>query len=233
MFTEAIILAGGFGTRLQSIVNNVPKCMAPVNGKPFISYVVNHLLSQGVNRIIFSLGYKSESIIDYIEKEYKNLDKEYSIEQTPLGTGGAIKLACAKAKEKRVIIQNGDTLFKVNIRDLTNFHYSKNADCVVALKEMVNIDRYGTVDMNNKNIIIAFNQNHSCQFGLINGGVYILNAKEFLKENLPEAFSFETDYLQRFFSVRAMFGLKQDEYFIDIGVPDDYERARDELKGSE
>lgn len=232
MFTEAIILAGGFGTRLQSAVNNVPKCMAPVNGKPFISYVVNHLLSQGVNRIIFSLGYKSESIIDYIEKEYKNLDKEYSIEQTPLGTGGAIKLACTKAKEKRVIIQNGDTLFKVNVRDLTNFHYSKNADCVVALKEMVNIDRYGTVDMNNKNIIIAFNQNHSCQFGLINGGVYILNAKEFLKENLPEAFSFETDYLQRFFSVRSMFGLKQDEYFIDIGVPDDYERAINELKES-
>ncbi|NOT90497.1 nucleotidyltransferase family protein [Ferruginibacter sp.] len=229
MIKEAIILAGGLGTRLQTVVNDVPKSMAPINGVPFIGLVINYLQSQGIQHFIFSLGYKSEMLINFIESEYPQLDKQYCIEEEPLGTGGAIMQACKKVNSENVLVLNGDTLFKINLKSLSNLHVQKKADCTIALKEMFNIERYGTVDMNNSNTVIAFTEKRFCQNGLINGGVYALNVKNFLKENLPEVFSFEKDYLERLFSIRAIFGLKYTTHFIDIGIPEDYERAQIEL----
>jgi D-glycero-alpha-D-manno-heptose 1-phosphate guanylyltransferase len=229
MITEAIILAGGLGTRLRSVIANVPKCMAPVHGTPFIAFVIDALKKQGVERFIFSLGYKSESIINFVETAYPNLDKVYAIENEPLGTGGAISEACKKVKGTNVLVLNGDTLFNANLKSLSYFHARQNADCTIALKPMINIERYGTVDINNRNVVIAFNEKRFCQKGLINGGIYCLNAKNFLTETFPEVFSFEKGYLEKSFSVRAMFGMIQDEYFIDIGIPEDYERAQTEL----
>jgi D-glycero-alpha-D-manno-heptose 1-phosphate guanylyltransferase len=226
---EAIILAGGLGTRLRSVVAHLPKCMAPVNGVPFIAFVINNLIKQGVDHFIFSLGYKSESIIQFLEDKYKHLDKTYVIEQTPLGTGGAIRQACKKVNGENVIVLNGDTLFTIRLQPLSHFHTRQKADCTIALKPMINIERYGTVDINNRNVVIAFNEKKFCQKGLINGGIYFLNAKNFLKESMPEVFSFEKEYLEKLFSIRAMFGMIQDEYFIDIGIPEDYERAQMEL----
>ncbi len=229
MITEAIILAGGLGTRLRSVIADMPKCMAPVNGTPFIAFVIDALQKQGVERFIFSLGYKSQSIIDFIETGYPNLDKVYTIENEPLGTGGAIREACKKVKGTNVLVLNGDTLFNANLKSLSHFHARQNADCTIALKPMINIERYGTVDINNRNWVIAFNEKRFCQKGLINGGIYALNANNFLKEDLPEVFSFEKEYFEKIFSIRAVFGLIQDEYFIDIGIPEDYERAQAEL----
>jgi D-glycero-alpha-D-manno-heptose 1-phosphate guanylyltransferase len=229
MITEAIILAGGLGTRLRSVIADVPKCMAPVNGTPFIAFVIDALQKQGVERFIFSLGYKSESIIDFVEAGYPNLDKVYAIENEPLGTGGAIREACKKVKGTNVLAVNGDTLFNANLKSLSHFHARQNADCTIALKPMINIERYGTVDINNRNMVIAFNEKRFCQNGLINGGIYVLNVNSFLKEDVPEVFSFEKGYLEKSFSVRAMFGMIQDEYFIDIGIPEDYERVQMEL----
>lgn len=229
MIKEAIILAGGLGTRLQTVVSDVPKSMAPINGVPFIGLVINYLQSQGIQHFIFSLGYKSEMLINFIESEYPQLDKQYCIEEEPLGTGGAITQACKKANSENVLILNGDTLFKINLKSLSHLHVQKKADCTIALKEMFNIERYGTVDMNNSNTVIAFTEKRFCQNGLINGGVYALNVKNFLKENLPPVFSFEKDYLERLFSIRAIFGLKYTTHFIDIGIPEDYERAQIEL----
>jgi D-glycero-alpha-D-manno-heptose 1-phosphate guanylyltransferase len=229
MITEAIILAGGLGTRLRSIIADLPKCMAPVNGTPFIAFVIDALKKQGVERFIFSLGYKSESIINFVEAGYKNLDKVYAIENEPLGTGGAIREACKKVKGTNVLVLNGDTLFNANLKSLSHFHTRQNADCTIALKPMINIERYGTVDTNNRNMVIAFNEKRFCQKGLINGGIYVLNVNSFLKEDVPEVFLFEKEYLEKSFSVRAMFGMIQDEYFIDIGIPEDYERAQIEL----
>jgi D-glycero-alpha-D-manno-heptose 1-phosphate guanylyltransferase len=229
MITEAIILAGGLGTRLRSVIADMPKCMAPVNGTPFIAFVIDALKKQGVERFIFSLGYKSESIINFVETAYPNLDKVYAIENEPLGTGGAIKEACKKVNGTNVLVLNGDTLFNANLKSLSHFHARQNADCTIALKPMINIERYGTVDINNRNVVIAFNEKRFCQKGLINGGIYCLNAKNFSNENFPEVFSFEKEYLEKLFSVRAMFGMIQDEYFIDIGIPEDYERAQQEL----
>lgn len=231
MIKEAIILAGGLGTRLRSVIADVPKCMAPINDVPFISLIIDDLQKQGIEHFIFSLGYKSECIIDFVETRYKDLHKTYVIEKEALGTGGAIREACKNVRGENVLVLNGDTLFKINLKSLTHLHLRKNAECTIALKEMINIERYGTVDINNSNTVIAFNEKRFCQNGLINGGIYALNTKHFLKENLPEVFSFEKDYLERLFSIRAIFGLKFNSHFIDIGIPEDYERAQTELIG--
>ena len=120
---QAVILAGGLGTRLRSVVSDLPKCMAPVAGRPFLFYVINYLRLQGVEKFIFSLGYKHEIIEDYLKDQFSTLSYQCSIEEEPLGTGGAIQLACQKATEKNVIVVNGDTLFKINVADIFSFHH--------------------------------------------------------------------------------------------------------------
>ncbi len=240
MIKEAVILAGGLGTRLRSVVSDLPKCMAPVAGKPFLHYVIAHLQQEGIQNFIFSVGYKSESIVDYINNQYmKNsiMNIQFSIEDEPLGTGGAIKLACKKISvpkdpfgEKNILICNGDTLFKINIEKLSNFHLQHNSDCTLSLKQMNNFDRYGVVELNDDDSIQSFKEKQFYENGSINGGMYALNADKFNKENLPEKFSFEKDYLEKFVDKRNMYAMIQDEYFIDIGIPEDYERAQKELK---
>ena len=229
MIKEAIILAGGLGTRLRTVVSDLPKCMAPVAGKPFLFFVIEYLKKQGVDQFIFSLGYKSEMIIDYLNEQYPNLHKQYSIEEEPLGTGGAVKQACSFATEKNVLILNGDTLFKIDVEELSAFHNQCGADCTLSLKPMQDFDRYGVVELDHDHSIASFNEKQKYRNGLINGGVYALNTAGFLQEELPQKFSFEKDYLEQYFDKRKMVGLVQDEYFIDIGIPEDYERAQKEL----
>jgi len=227
--TEAIILAGGLGTRLRSAVPDLPKCMAPVNGKPFIAYVIDHFQKQGVHKFILSLGYKHESIADFITHQFSVTNFQFVIEEEPLGTGGAIQLACSKATTENVVITNGDTLFKINLGKLSTAHQQSNADCTLSLKPMNNFDRYGVVELNARHQITSFREKKYYENGLINGGVYALNIPSFLNEAMPEKFSFEKDYLEKFYAIRKMSGVIQDEYFIDIGIPEDYNRAQNEL----
>jgi D-glycero-alpha-D-manno-heptose 1-phosphate guanylyltransferase len=229
MIKEAIILAGGLGTRLRSVVNDVPKCMAPVAGKPFIHFVIEFLLQQDIDKFIFSLGYKSEMIINYINEQYPLLYSQYSVEEEPLGTGGAIKLACNMTTEKNVLILNGDTLFNIDVKQLAATHHHAIADCTLALKPMHDFDRYGVVELNKDNTIASFKEKQHYHSGLINGGIYVLHVNAFIQEELPHKFSFEKDYLEAYFDKRKMFGDIQDEYFIDIGIPEDFERAQQEL----
>jgi len=224
-----IILAGGLGTRLRSVVSDLPKCMAPVNGKPFLNYVIAHFQQQGITHFIFSVGYKYEAIQEYLNNQLSTLSYQLSIEDEPLGTGGAIKKACFLANEKNVFVTNGDTLFKANTLQLQNFHKQKNADCTLALKPMKNFSRYGVIELNEDDSVKSFNEKKFYEEGLINGGLYMLNTESFLKESFPEKFSFETAYLEKYYTRHKMFGLIQDEYFIDIGIPEDYERAGREL----
>ena len=227
--TECIILAGGLGTRLRSVVADVPKCMAPVHNKPFLAYIIAYLESYGIERFIFSLGYKHEVITKYLTMHFPRLNAELVVEEEPLGTGGGIKLGCEKAMSKDVIVANGDTLFKADIRILTKLHLSHKADCTLALKPMHNFDRYGVVELNEDNTIQSFKEKQHYKEGLINGGLYALNVQHFLNENLPQKFSFEKAYLEVFYDKRKMLGSVQDQYFIDIGIPADYERAQKEL----
>ena len=226
---QAIILAGGLGTRLRSVVPYMPKCMAPVAGKPFLYFVIEHLKKQGVDKFIFSLGYKHEMIEEWLNEEYPSLAIQSSVEDEPLGTGGAIKLACGLATEKNVLILNGDTLFKIDAAKLFDFHDRFGADCTLSLKPMHNFNRYGLVEINKDHSISSFKEKQQYESGLINGGVYLLDRDRFLKEDLPLKFSFENDYLEKYFDKRKMYAVVQDEYFIDIGIPEDYERAQKEL----
>ncbi|MEP7254137.1 MAG: nucleotidyltransferase family protein [Ferruginibacter sp.] len=227
---EAIILAGGLGTRLRTVVSDLPKCMAPVAGKPFLYYVIKHLEKQGVDKFIFSLGYKHEMIEAWLNEQYPLMFMQTSIEEEPLGTGGAIKLACGLATEKNILILNGDTLFNVDTKKLFAFHKTNDADCTLSLKPMQDFNRYGVVELNEDNSIASFKEKKQYKNGLINGGVYVLNRNKFLQEDLPQKFSFEKDYLEQYFDKRKMYGVVQDAYFIDIGIPEDYARAQVELR---
>lgn len=229
MITEAIILAGGLGTRLRSVVADVPKCMAPVKGKPFLAYIIAYLQKQGIQRFVFSLGYKSEIVTNYLDANFASLEKVYVTEDEPLGTGGAIKAACQYVLGKDVLVFNGDTFFDIDLKRLSDFHIQHTAVCSVALKPMINFSRYGTVEVSSTNSITAFREKQFCESGLINGGIYALHAKELLTAALPEKFSFEKDFLEAQTGSGKFFATVFDNYFIDIGIPEDYERANHEL----
>jgi D-glycero-alpha-D-manno-heptose 1-phosphate guanylyltransferase len=175
-----------------------------------------------------------EKIEEYLKSDYGGLNYQLVLEEEPLGTGGAIQLAMQKTKEKDLMICNGDTMFEINVKLLSAFHMDKEAVCTLSLKPMVNFDRYGAVTIGKDCSVESFKEKQFYQSGLINGGVYALNRNHFLEEDLPKKFSFEKDYLEKkireeIYSNPKIFGLIQDEYFIDIGIPEDYERAGKEL----
>ena len=146
-----------------------------------------------------------------------------------MGTGGAIQLAVAKAREKNIVVANGDTLFKVDLNKASLFHNHNDAECTLLLKPMQNFDRYGVVELNEDQGVKSFQEKQFYRQGSINGGVYILNVNKFLESGFPEKFSFEKDYLENFYKERRFYGFMQDEYFIDIGISEDYNRAQTEL----
>ncbi len=229
MVKEAIILAGGLGPRLRSVLTDMPKCMAIVKGRPFLTYLIDYYKNQGIEKFIFSVGYKYESIQNYLMKEYSFLNYQLSIEDTPLGTGGAIIQACKKIVSDDVLVLNGDTLFKVDITSLYNLHQSENADCTISLKPMKNASRYGTVELNEKNRIIRFSEKMIQSGGLINGGVYILKKNGFDSMVFPKTFSFENEYLEKYVSQKKIMGCVQTNFFIDIGIPADYFKAQKKM----
>ncbi|HRN47410.1 MAG TPA: HAD-IIIA family hydrolase [Niabella sp.] len=225
----AIILAGGLGTRLRNSVPDLPKCMAPVAGFPFLYYVINHLQQQGIQKMIFSIGYMHEVIEKYLKAEFSTLDYEICVEEEPLGTGGAIQFAMQKVITENAFVCNGDTLFRFDADELLSQHLKNDAECTLALKRKKNFDRYGVVELNNQNIIKSFKEKQPFSEGLINAGLYLINKDQFLSRQLPYKFSFEKDYLEKFVSEGKFFGLAQDKYFIDIGISEDFNKAQKEL----
>lgn len=230
---EVIILAGGLGTRLRSVVSEVPKCMAPVAGKPFLWYLLKYLTKYSVNRVILSVGYLREVIFDWVKEHQQEFpfDFDYAIEEEPLGTGGGIKLALSKTNDPNVIILNGDTFFDVDLDALRQYHCISKKNITLALKLKRNFKRYGTVSLDNMyGTIISFNEKQYCDEGLINGGVYVVNCNAPIFEGLPEKFSFETAVLEPQCAAHNLQGIVQDGYFIDIGIPEDYGKANVDFK---
>lgn len=227
---EAIVLAGGLGTRLREAVPDLPKCMAPVAERPFLYYVINYLRRQGIQRIIFSLGYKHEVIEAYLLKEFPTLQYDCCIEEEPLGTGGAIQLALQKATGTDVFVVNGDSFFAFDTRQLLTLHQQTQADCTLALKPMQQFSRYGVVTTNEQQHILSFREKQYYESGLINAGVYLVQKEAFLKKNFPSKFSFEKDYLEQFVSDGKFSGAVAGGYFIDIGIPEDYNRAQNDFR---
>ena len=229
MTKEVIILAGGLGTRLRSVVADVPKCMAPINRKPFIGIIIGHLLSQGFQHFYISAGYKSEVVIDYIQLVFPNISYTFILEESPLGTGGAIKKCCSSVKEESVLVVNGDTFFDVNYEQLYQFNEHQNSDCILCLKPMHDFDRYGVVETSDDFKITSFKEKKYYKEGLINGGIYLLKTKLLEELSLPEKFSFEKDFLEQYYQSLNFYGFVDKGYFIDIGIPEDYNKAQQEL----
>lgn len=230
MIREAVVLAGGFGTRLQKVVSEVPKPMAPVAGKPFLQYILDYLIAHKVNHAVLAVGYLHETIINYFGDKYESLNITYSIESNPLGTGGGILKACNYINGENVFVINGDTFFDVDLVELSAYHQHHNALLTVALKRMQRFDRYGTVDLDPDGRISGFLEKKYLDEGLINGGIYCLNKKLF-DLTLPEVFSFEKEILEKEIVNRKVYGLQSDGYFIDIGIPEDFARAQVDFKG--
>jgi D-glycero-alpha-D-manno-heptose 1-phosphate guanylyltransferase len=228
---KALILAGGFGTRLQSVVSDVPKPMAPVAGRPFLEYVLDHCLQNGIDEVRFSVGYKSEIIIGHFGYEYCGIKLSYAIEKEPLGTGGAIRFALEGSDPETIwTILNGDTLFRCDLNALKNFYFKKNADMAIALRRMFNFDRYGLVSADKEGRVTAFLEKKYSEEGLINAGVYLLKASLMLDLfSNNEKFSFEKDFMEKYLERLNIYGLELDAYFIDIGIPEDFQKANLDL----
>ena len=220
---EAIILAGGLGTRLRSVVSEVPKCMAPVDGRPFLQYMLEWLSRYDVSHVVLSVGYLKEVIFSFMDSRACPFEISYAVEEEPLGTGGGIRLALTKCREDRVIVLNGDTFFDVDLDAL-----SFTAPVTLALKPMRNFDRYGAVDWDGE-LVTGFHEKAACAEGLINGGVYALVRSQLDFAFYPKRFSFEKDLLEPLAAAHLVAGQVQDGYFIDIGIPEDYARAQREL----
>mgnify|MGYP001722112978 CR=1 FL=1 len=229
---EVIILACGLGTRFHSVVKEVPKCMTPVVGKPFLWYLLKYLTRYDVNRVILSVGYLRNIIegwIDEVRDEFP-FEFDYVVEEQPFGTGGEIKLALKKTTTFDIVVLNGDTFFDVNLNKLMECHRLYPSSVTLALKPMYNFERYGRVIIDQiDNRIVEFKEKEFCQEGLINGGVYIINKLDPIFDVLPEKFSFEKEVLETQCGFGKLFGIIQNRYFIDIGVPEDYRRANEEL----
>ena len=226
---EAVILAGGMGTRLQSVVSDVPKCMAPVAGHPFLHYLLETLEKAGFTHIILSLGYKHEVIEAWIRTYPTSMKISSVIEDHPLFTGGAVKLALSKAEESDVFILNGDTFLSVDYSGMLALHRSTQAKATLALKEMHDFDRYGLVELNKESSrILQFREKQFCPSGLINGGIYLINKDELT--GYPEKFSLEKEYFEKNVAAGILSGHVSGGYFIDIGIPEDYARAQIDFK---
>lgn len=230
MSNEAIVLAGGIGTRLKKVVSDLPKPMASINGKPFLEYLINYLARNEITHVILSVGYKSEHIKNHFENEFKSVNISYASEEIPLGTGGGIRLALQQAKTNHVFIVNGDTLFNIDLQKLADAHHKKNAALSVALRKMVDGSRYGSVIIDENNRIKAFKEkNAEAKNVLINGGTYLIEKSHFLETKFPDKFSFEKEYLEKYFDTNKFYGFEFDDYFIDIGLPSTYKQAQNDF----
>jgi D-glycero-alpha-D-manno-heptose 1-phosphate guanylyltransferase len=229
MITEAIILAGGLGTRLQSVIGDLPKCLAPVAGRPFLSYLLDSSKKQGIRKFVFALGHKTDQIEAFVKKSLPEGSYIFSTEEEPLGTGGAIYKACGRAEGPNVIVLNADTYFGITYSNLAIIHELKKADCTLALKPMKDFDRYGAVEIE-KQTVTGFGEKKYHKEGLINGGVYALSVSSFLHKSFPGKFSFERDYLEKDYRSGKFLAMVSNAYFVDIGIPEDYQQAQEELK---
>ncbi len=234
MIKEAIILAGGFGTRLSSVVKDIPKSMASINGKPFLDYQLDYLDVFGIDRVILSVGYLHDQIINHYGNQYNNIKIDYAIEKEPLGTGGGLKLAMKMVSGPLAFALNGDTFYHIDYIKLLDIHRSKESKLSIVLREVEDVKRYGSIERDENRRITDFREkNQKSGKGFINGGVYIINKRFFDNQNLPDKFSLEKDFFEKVYKTEKIYGILCRQYFIDIGIPEDYNKAQDDFKDFE
>ncbi|MEI6213382.1 MAG: nucleotidyltransferase family protein [Desulfuromonadales bacterium] len=219
---KAVILAGGRGTRLKSVVHGTPKPMAPVNGRPFLEFLISRLVSQGINNIILSVGHMHEQIMDHFE-DGKNFHSSitYCVEHEPLGTGGAVREALLMADSGDLLVMNGDTFVAIDIEKLVAFHRSLQVIATMAVIPVDDASRYGTVNVSPTGLVTTFTEKNAGGSALINSGVYIFN-KRMIDAIPPGQVSLETAILPPLAITGHLAAHCQDVPFIDIGVPSAY-----------
>lgn len=229
-YREAIVLAGGFGTRLAHVVPDVCKPMAPVAGRPFLRFIMDNLAKAHFDHVVIADGYRREQIEDYFGGAYRGLGIEYSSETEPLLTGGATKKALAGCSSDWVFVLNGDTWLDLDFAEMAAVAESlpDSVQAVVAVKRMFDFERYGTVDVDDDGTLVAFHEKDHCKDGLINAGVYLIRRDSL--DDMPKAFSLESDWFERVVSDGVLYAVECTGDFIDIGVPDDYAFAQDMFK---
>lgn len=227
---RAVILVGGFGTRLRSVVPDLPKPMAPIQGKPFLAFLLDYLKAQGITEVVFSTFYLSEKIEAYFKDAYAGLKIRYVVDEAPLGTGGAMVNALKSFTDSSspVFVLNGDTFVKCDYAAMYQYHLSQHAKLTMALRPVADCQRYGKVITQDQRII-QFKDKGECGAGLINAGIYLMDPHLFTIFNLPTIFSFESDFLYTSLAEVNPLAFLCDDYFIDIGIPEDYARAETEL----
>ena len=226
---QAILLCGGMGTRLRSVVSDRPKPMADICGKPFLQYLLEMLRDKGITEVIFALGYMGEMIEEYFQDGSAfGLKIAYSYEEEPLGTGGAIRNALPKLMEEEVLVLNADTYFPMDYQGLYHFHQENDGDFSLATRAVPDISRYGAVRRDAAGRILAWNEKledgGQPLAGEINGGIYVM--KKSLIAEIPEGKqSLEQDCIPKWLSEgKRIFGLPFEGYFMDIGIPKDYQQ---------
>lgn len=222
---EAIVLAGGLGTRLRAVLPDLPKPLAPVQGKPFLSYLLQYLAGQGIQRVILSLGYGAAPILDWLTRYTWDMEVVPVVEQQPLGTGGALAYAWEMATADRVFFLNGDTFFPIRMRDFATFHEVAGTPVSVALAHVAPADRYGLVEVEGGRVR-AFREKAPAPEGWIYGGIALVEADWWEAQPWEKVFSWEA-YLTQAVPVLPVGAYQAHGVpFIDIGVPQDYERAQ-------
>ncbi|MBR2869533.1 MAG: D-glycero-beta-D-manno-heptose 1,7-bisphosphate 7-phosphatase [Clostridia bacterium] len=223
---EAIILAGGFGTRLSGCVSDLPKPLAPVGGRPFLHYILDYLYVNGVHRAVISTGYMAEKIENTIGNRHRGMVVDYCREDTPLGTGGAIRKALGMCREEYAVVINGDTFYDVDLFEMQKIHRESGYPITLAAKTINNVERSGFLQIEN-GMLTGFCEKGASGAGLINGGIYFINknALDFID---TEKFSFEKQVLETLILPVRVF--ESDAYFIDIGIPEEFARADSEAE---
>lgn len=221
---EAIILAGGFGTRLRQVVADVPKPMAPIATRPFLEILLSSLAGKGFRRVILSLGFMAEKISDHFGSRFAGLELVYVVEDVPLGTGGAVRLAMQACTQDHVFVFNGDTYLDLEAAQIEE-QWQVNKRSIVVGRQVPDTSRYGRLVVDGKRIS-GFAEKGISGPGLINAGCYVLARDALGLFPLRQPFSIETDYLVPGVALGALDVFVTEGVFIDIGIPDDYARAQ-------
>lgn len=226
---EAIVLAGGLGSRLRQVILDLPKPMAPVAGRPFLEIMLSSLAHKGFKRVVLSLGYLAEKVVSHFGENFAGMEMVYEIEPAALGTGGAVRAALSRCQSDHVFVFNGDTYLDLEVEKVEAVWQCQRVPTIVA-REVPDTARYGRLDVGNAQVL-GFLEKGTAGPGLINAGCYVFPRTILDAFELGQAFSLETDFLADAVKRQRFNVFVTEGRFIDIGVPEDYSRAQIELAG--
>ena len=228
---KAVVLCGGLGTRLGDLTKDMPKPLLEVAGRPFMHHVLGKLAAAGIGDITLATSYHWDKIAQVYGTAWQGLAVRYSVEEEPLGTGGAIRQAMEVAHAEEALVLNGDTLFDMDFNALVALHAQNRAQVSVAVRRVPDVSRYGAVDVDAQGRIVQFGEKLRQGEGLINAGVYVVGAGVFQGIEASR-FSFEQEVLAAGIDRLRLYAMEAAGYFIDIGIPEDLARAGRDLAGA-